>query len=158
MLPRVFPQSPIGMNLPAPLCGHVFSGVEPCPTAGQAIGLLSSWGKAKRNPRPGSQGTLACSNGVCESESDPTQPLSCHSLGKDGFGPCRALAPKATLGCVHGWPMVVITSDSLTTRAGTELGSPGLGPLFLSQPRHRQDHCPAGLTSSERAAQLCDPR
>lgn len=73
---------------PAPLCGQVLSGVGPCPTAGWAICLLSSWGKAKRNSRPESQGTLARSEGVCGSESDPTQPLSCYSLGEDGFGPC----------------------------------------------------------------------
>lgn len=86
----------------APLCGHVLSEVGPCPTAGRAIRLLSSWGKAKRNPRPGSQGTLARSEGVCGSESDPTQPLSCYSLGKDGFGPCRPLAPRPHCGVLMG--------------------------------------------------------
>lgn len=114
----------------APTCS---AGPGPALNVGGQSSLCPLGEKAKRNPRPASQGSAARSEGVCGSAPHLTQRPSLFP-GERRFWSTQSPGSEATLGCACVGVKAAIASGSLATRAGAD----------LSSAPERQDHHPLG--------------
>lgn len=110
----------------APTCSE---GPGPALNVGGQSSLCPLGEKAKRNPRPVSQGSAARSEGVCGSAPHLTQRPSLFP-GERRFWSTQSPGSEATCAGVKA----AIASGSLATRAGADLSSAGQVPLFPSPP------------------------
>lgn len=123
--PQMPPRVPV-----APTCS---AGPGPALNVGGQSSLCPLGEKAKRNPRPASQGSAARSEGVCGSAPHLTQRPSLFP-GERRFWSTQSPGSEATLGCACVGVKAAIASGSLATRAGADLSSAREVPLFPSPP------------------------